>query len=169
MESATQLAGESRFRKKQVFELFFLFKRPRGIQNCNKRGCNTDSSTRFCFCKKSPTNLSGIMEGKVSFVSFTEWFVFGEVVWIYCFCLNSWFVRWGRSQRISQLSYWKLIMGCSPWCWGVRRLFLQHDWQGAWVGAILHISHQAYHGCYVVCKKVQRLLAIPTVGMQGSA
>jgi hypothetical protein len=109
------------------------------------------------------------MEGKVSFVSFTEWFVFGEVVWIYCFCLNSWFVRWGRSQRISQLSYWKLIMGCSPWCWGVRRLFLQHDWQGAWVGAILHISHQAYHGCYVVCKKVQRLLAIPTVGMQGSA
>ena len=68
----------------EIFECsmctYFGFLSQLQCNNCNKRGCNTDSSTRFCFCKKSPTNLSGIMEGKVSFVSFTEWFVFGEVV-----------------------------------------------------------------------------------------
>jgi hypothetical protein len=42
------------------FESVNLFKRPRGIQKCNKKGCSTDSSTRYGFWRKSLTNRSGV-------------------------------------------------------------------------------------------------------------
>ncbi len=37
-----------------------LFKQPRGIQKCNKKGCSTDSSTRYSLWRKSLTNRSGV-------------------------------------------------------------------------------------------------------------